>query len=105
MSDELCERLRQRVVIQKGREWTAVVNGEKQSFSTGDIVQVFPLGEEVATRIEALTAEITRLKAIMLDEDVVLNVLLEREQDWTLTDCARAVTAALRREINQGEPE
>lgn len=55
-----------------------------------------------AARIEALVAENARLRAIMLDEDLILNALLDRECDWTMVDSVRSVVAAFQREIKEG---
>lgn len=60
--------------------------------------------EVTALYVRELLSEIARLKAIMLDEDLILDALLDSmDVDWTLTDGARAVAAAFRREINEGE--
>jgi hypothetical protein len=52
------------------------------------------------TRVEELTAEIARLKAIMLDEDLIWDAILNSmDMDWSATDGARAVVRRLRKEI------
>ncbi len=59
-----------------------------------------------AARIEALVAEIARLKAIMLDEDLIWDAILNSaDMDWTAKDGARAVVRQFQREINEGSVE
>ena len=62
--------------------------------------------KKIATERDAAKSEIARLKAIMLDEDVIWDAISDSiDIDWTPMVGARAVVTALRREINQGEPE
>ena len=54
-----------------------------------------------AARIEALVAEIARLKAIMLDEDLIWDAISDSlDMDWTPKCGARAVAAAFQKEID-----
>ncbi len=53
------------------------------------------------TEIETLTAEIARLKAIMLDEDLIWDAISDSlDADWSTKDGARAVVAAFKKEID-----
>lgn len=70
----------------------------------GDGWAASDVGREVVATIDAIigsrAAEIARLKAIMLDEDLVWNAIHDcMDYDWSSRDAARAVVRVFQKEI------